>query len=222
MKKTILSLFTLLAIALGANAQGYSLKATVEGIADGTKVVLVPMSHDQEDPIAEATVSDGKFFISGKVDFPRAVFLMVKNAYGTAEFMLENADITLSASASKGKSHDGSVYYTFTNLKVTGSPLTDRLLSYLNKREDLNKIYDDYHRRYADIMKKISDARMAKDKALVDSLSNTEEGKLIQYEMDVNYGLPNAFWGPMFGATDNPVITTGWGKIVDMVCISAE
>lgn len=49
-----------------------------------------------------------------------------------------------------------------------------------------------------------------------------QEGKLIQYEVDVNYGLPNAFWGPMFGAPDNPVVTTGWGKIVDMVCLDAE
>ena len=49
-----------------------------------------------------------------------------------------------------------------------------------------------------------------------------QEGKLIQYEMDVNYGLPNSYWGPMFGAPDNPVITTGWGKIVDMVCLDAE
>lgn len=48
------------------------------------------------------------------------------------------------------------------------------------------------------------------------------DGKLIQYEMDINYGLPNSMWGPMFGAPDNPVITTGWGKIVDMTCIIAE
>jgi len=49
-----------------------------------------------------------------------------------------------------------------------------------------------------------------------------KDGKLIQYEMDVNYGIPNSMWGPMFGAPDNPVITTGWGKIVDMTNIDAE
>lgn len=52
--------------------------------------------------------------------------------------------------------------------------------------------------------------------------NNKQDGKLIQYEMDVNYGVPNSMWGPMFGAPDNPVITTGWGKIVDMTCVSAE
>ena len=50
----------------------------------------------------------------------------------------------------------------------------------------------------------------------------TQEGKLIQYEVDVNYGIPNSMFGPMFGAPENPVITTGWGKIVDMMCLDAE
>jgi len=49
-----------------------------------------------------------------------------------------------------------------------------------------------------------------------------KDGKLVQYEVDVNYGIPTSMWGPMFGAPDNPVITTGWGKIVDMTCLDAE
>lgn len=52
--------------------------------------------------------------------------------------------------------------------------------------------------------------------------SNKHEGKLIQYEMDVNYGVPTSVFGPMFGSNDNPVVTTGWGKIVDMVNLDAE
>lgn len=52
--------------------------------------------------------------------------------------------------------------------------------------------------------------------------SNKQEGKLIQYEVDVNYGVATSVFGPMFGAPDNPVITTGWGRIVDMTCIDAE
>ena len=49
-----------------------------------------------------------------------------------------------------------------------------------------------------------------------------KDGKLVQFEMDINYGVPNTFWGPMFGAPDNPLIVNGWGKIVDMTCIDAE
>lgn len=51
---------------------------------------------------------------------------------------------------------------------------------------------------------------------------NKQEGKLIQYEMDHNTGLPNTMFGPMFGALENPVITTGWGKIKAMTNIDAE
>lgn len=53
--------------------------------------------------------------------------------------------------------------------------------------------------------------------------SNANEGKLIQYEMDINYGVPYAFYGPMYyNITDNPIITRGWGKIVSMTCAEAE
>ena len=48
------------------------------------------------------------------------------------------------------------------------------------------------------------------------------DGKLIQYEVDHTSGLSNTMWGPMFGAPDNPVITTGWGKIKAMTNIDAE
>lgn len=51
---------------------------------------------------------------------------------------------------------------------------------------------------------------------------NTKDGKLIQYEIDNNYGVVQSFWGAMFGANENPVVTTGWGKIVSMSCIDAE
>lgn len=52
--------------------------------------------------------------------------------------------------------------------------------------------------------------------------SNANEGKLIQYEMDVNYGVPYTMWGAWYGNGENPFITRGWGKIVSMTCVDAE
>lgn len=167
----------LLVVALGANAQGYTLKGTLSGLADGTKVVLVPMSHDSEEPIAEATVSGGKFEMSGTVDFPRAVFLQVKDTYGATDLMLENSDITLFANVSKDKAHDGKDRYSFTNVKIEGSPLTDRLLGYLAKRDELDILYNDMHTRFADFSRQLGEARGAHDQARIDSLSNSETGK---------------------------------------------
>lgn len=49
-----------------------------------------------------------------------------------------------------------------------------------------------------------------------------QDGKLFQSEMDNDNCVMRSQWGPMFGAPDNPVITTGWGKIVSMCNINAE
>lgn len=209
MKKTIIYLLCMIAVALGANAQGYTLKGTLSGLADGTKVVLVPMSHDSEDPIAEATVSGGKFEISGKVEFPRAVFLQVKDTYGVADLMLENTDITLSATVAKEKAHDGKDRYIFSDVKVSGSPLTDRLQGYLSQRDALDKDYADYHNRFADILSQMNDARKAKDKARIDSLNASDTYKAFaQAETDffhkvektftdmINANL-DSYWGPL-------------------------
>lgn len=52
--------------------------------------------------------------------------------------------------------------------------------------------------------------------------SSKQEGKIMEYEMDHDYGQPSAFWGPMFGSASNPTITTGWQKIVSMTFLDAE
>lgn len=47
------------------------------------------------------------------------------------------------------------------------------------------------------------------------------EGTLVEYEMSHATGLPMDMWGPMFGTEGGALITTGWGKIVDMICLDA-
>ncbi|MGM9698213.1 MAG: redoxin domain-containing protein [Prevotella sp.] len=209
MKKTILSLLCMIVVALDANAQGYTLKGTLSGLADGTKVVLIPMSHDSEDPIAETTISGGKFEMSGNVEFPRCVFLQVKGTYGMADLMLENTNITFSANTSKEQAFDGTDRYNFTDVKVSGSPLTDKLYGYLARRNALDKDYADYHARFADFSKQMGEARQAKDKARIDSLNATETAKAYaQAEKEfftkvektfndmINSNL-DSYWGPL-------------------------
>lgn len=50
----------------------------------------------------------------------------------------------------------------------------------------------------------------------------TQNGRLIQYEMDINNGVPTDMWGPMFGAEPGAYITDGWGKIKSMTFNQAE
>ena len=43
-----------------------------------------------------------------------------------------------------------------------------------------------------------------------------KEGKIMEFEIDPDYGIPYADWSPMFGH-DNPYITTGYGKIKSII-----
>lgn len=52
---------------------------------------------------------------------------------------------------------------------------------------------------------------------------NTKDGKLIQYEVDNNYGVEANNYSSMFaGTSSTKTVSTGWGKIVGMCCIDAE
>ena len=78
------------------------------------------------DPLAEATVTDGKFTFTGIVEQPTAVSLIVKDAYGYRNLMVENTKMEISGSVSSSADADGTASYGLGTLKVTGSPMSDR------------------------------------------------------------------------------------------------
>lgn len=50
----------------------------------------------------------------------------------------------------------------------------------------------------------------------------TQNGRLIQYEMDIQNGVPQDMFGPMFAGQGGAYITNGWGKIKSMTFSMAE
>ena len=106
MKRIIFAIVSL-AMALGLNAQKYTISGSVEGLPDGTLLQLTPMSHEKEAPLGETTVKDGKFLITGTASEPICVHVGVKDAYGVCALMLENTDISITGSVEKGKAWDG-------------------------------------------------------------------------------------------------------------------
>lgn len=52
---------------------------------------------------------------------------------------------------------------------------------------------------------------------------NAQEGKLIEFEIDPNYGTARWQYGASYASEHtNPHITTGWGKIVSITCVDTE
>ena len=57
----------------------YRLVGNLSGLADGTRMLLVPAAtHKQEKPIGEAVVEDGKFVFEGQLPEPRLLNLQAE------------------------------------------------------------------------------------------------------------------------------------------------
>ena len=227
--KNVLFACLLCMLVCSCNSRQYKVEGNVAGLDDGTIVQLVPMSHDNESPIAEATVNGGKFTFKGEIGdslpMPICVNLMVKDSYGVETFMLEKGDITIEGKATKGEpDQNGVINYTW-DVTVKGSPLTDKFNVYKQRRADLDKLFNDYHEQHAQIIQQVNEARMAKDSAREKQIMETEEYKAFDKaekdffaKVEETYkGIvdenKDTYWGPMmaiylwtyFTAADKPL-----------------
>ena len=227
--KNVLFACLLCMLVCSCNSRQYKVEGNVAGLDDGTIVQLVPMSHDNESPIAEATVNGGKFTFKGEIGdslpMPICVNLMVKDSYGVETFMLEKGDITIEGKATKGEpDQNGVINYTW-DVTVKGSPLTDKFNVYKQRRADLDKLFNDYHEQHAQIIQQVNEARMSKDSAREKQIMETEEYKAFDKaekdffaKVEETYkGIvdenKDTYWGPMmaiylwtyFSANDKPL-----------------
>ncbi|MCR8884650.1 TlpA disulfide reductase family protein [Phocaeicola plebeius] len=156
---------------------GYVLKGNIEGLPDGTHVQLVPVSHDSELPFADTTVVNGQFVFTGKMEEPRAFHLLVKDAYGSRNLMLENAQMEVTGKLVAKKESDGGVSYNLSSLSVKGSPLSARYDSLLSARTYLDSLYAFNARKFAAFDSLMMAAYKSKDQAKIKELRQSEDGK---------------------------------------------
>lgn len=141
-------------------------------------------------------------------DEPLAVRLMVKDAYGFMPLMLENGSISVEGKVTS-ENLNGTVYYNFSQVSVTGSPLTDKYIKLLSARDALDSIYVTNNEKFKDIRAAYGKARKAKDKILMDSVIATEAYKasavadsLFFATVDTTYyklvmDNKDSYWGPL-------------------------
>lgn len=156
---------------------GYVLKGHIEGLPDGTHVQLVPVSHDSELPFADTTVVNGQFVFTGKMEEPRAFHLLVKDAYGSRNLMLENTQMEVTGKLVAKKEADGGVSYNLSSLSVKGSPLSARYDSLLSARTYMDSLYALNARKFAAFDSLMQVAYVAKDQAKIQALRQSEDGK---------------------------------------------
>lgn len=184
---------------------GYVLKGHIEGLPDGTHVQLVPVSHDSELPFADTTVVNGQFVFTGKMEEPRAFHLLVKDAYGSRNLMLENTQMEVTGKLVAKKEADGGVSYNMSSLSVKGSPLSARYDSLLSARTYLDSLYALNARKFAAFDSLVLAAYQAK----IQALRQSEDGKARAAADKAFFGTvdslyrqvvmtnKDSFWGPL-------------------------
>ena len=97
MTKLLLSIVAASMTLAACNAQsGYKVTGTVEGMPDG-KAIIATVNGSTLDTLAKADVKNGSFEFTGNVSEPTGAYIMVIGQRGAIPFMLENANITISA-----------------------------------------------------------------------------------------------------------------------------
>lgn len=205
---SLLFVWALFACA-GARAQEFEINGTLEGLADGTTLELIPLSHTKGTAIAQTTLESGRFTLKGNVTEPLCVRLMIKDNYGSIELMLDKGSrITLTSKAQKNDTPNGS-YYTFSGTQITGSPLTDRYKALMSVKDSFNLIRDDFEKRYDDIQEAYGAAYKAQDRAKMDSIKATDRYKAMLDEDNAFFHAVDAafnrvildnkesYWGPL-------------------------
>lgn len=187
--KNILGLVAIYLLAVACStksATSYTINGSIDGLDDGTVMQLaIGATHKTPEPIAETTVTSGKFSFNGSIEQPMMFYIRVKDGYGLIKLIAENGTISISAQVNKQK-NDESIFYNFEGLKISGSKVHDLYLKKMAPHRMLDSIYWANNLKHQDISDKISSARYNKDDALVDSLSNTEEG-IRMAEDEINF-----------------------------------
>lgn len=212
---------------------GYTVTGQLQGLPEGACVQLIWISHDKEKPFAETTVTNGKFSFQGDVPEPRAARLSVKDAYGSAPFMLEQGNILLEGSVS-ARDVKGTPEYDFSKVTVTGSPMTDKYLRLMSVRCQLDSIYTANNERHGEVRAAYGKAFAAKDKARMDSISATDAYKASATADSIFFAKVEAdyyrvvmenkdtFWGPLMMVSLFSYLTEDQGSWYDALSPAAK
>lgn len=211
-------LMILMILFWGINAcsaqDSFTIEGEVSGLADGTVMELTPgATHQEEKPVATATVSGGKFSFTWSVESPRLFYIGQQGAWGVMTVLVENGNrVKISGTVSyQGEGNQRQA--DFSSVEITGAPLNDEYLRKIAFKDDLNRLYEEYHERNAEISEQLTKARRANNQALLDSLSRTEAAAALSRD-------EAAFFRNVGEQTKNAVMSnkdSWWGPLMMLV-----
>lgn len=171
------ALCTFCVCGMQAQSLNYKIEGNVNGLTDGTELVLIPVSTFEQKAIGTATVSGGRFSFSGTVSEPTAVYMMVKGAYGSTGLVLgDGTGITLTGTVTR-ENMSNNTSYDFRGVRAEGSAWTDLYRQILGVRDYLNILYESNNEVFKEFHEEFGKARTAGNNAAMDSLNNSPLGR---------------------------------------------
>ncbi|WP_461638521.1 redoxin domain-containing protein [Labilibaculum euxinus] len=202
----VVFIFIVMITACSQKNADYTFSGEISGLKEGTKLELVPAAtHNEEEPVASAIVSNGKFEFSGKLEEPRLYYLQVADQLGVLKIMLENSEISLKAKAVFQESNNRT-FVDFSDVQVSGSNANDLYMEKLAFKSKFGALHEKYYKDHDAILVAV---RNAKSKAIADSLRNTDDYKAFaQAEKDFFTSVEktsneailankDSWWGPL-------------------------
>lgn len=212
MKRKTLFLISIAILMLASCSKkpmtSYVINGNIQGLPEGVHVQLVPVSHNNEKPIADTVAPNGQFTFTGVANEPLLVRLTIEGSYGGVVFMLENAEIDINGTVTESESN-GATSYNFDSVVVEGSQLTDVYKQKISVRDTLDKLYIANREKHKEIFALLNQARQSKDQAKLDSLMKTDAYKALNADESAFFKAVNdiysklyldnkdSFWGPL-------------------------
>jgi peroxiredoxin len=156
MKKTVI-LFLVLAVAAScATEPKFRIAGTIDGIDEATILLQkrIPGGYEVIDSVA---LVNGAFEMTGFIDYPQLVNLVIRDKRGGLSFYLENSDITIHG-------HADSLYLASVSGSKTQAEFDAYKAAFDDSNNEMSQLYDRYR-----------EARMAGNDTLATRLENAIE-----------------------------------------------
>jgi|WetSurMetagenome_2_1015567.scaffolds.fasta_scaffold25163_3 peroxiredoxin len=164
-------------LSCSSKHNSFIIKGEFDGIADNTKIELIPgATMKEEKPAAFSEIKNGFFTFRDTVPEPRFYYIKIADGSGYLPVMVENSKIFIKGAPVATGSGDQR-NYDFSSVIIRGSASHDLYLKKMNFHQELDSLYKANAKNSEEISQKVLQARKDKDNAVLVSLSKTDEYK---------------------------------------------
>lgn len=185
------------------------IKGEFDGIADKTKIELIPgATMKEEKPVMVAEVENGAFTFKDTFPEPRLFYLRIADGMGYLPVMVENSKIIIKGRPSVTM-NDKEKYYQFGAVSISGSASNELFDKKMRFHKQLDSIYKVNNQLSEGISQKVQEARKSKNQPALDSLAKTDEYKAMaeresdffkNVESEITSAVlsnKDSWWGPL-------------------------